>query len=99
VIDVYLKGVYKEAQSRGYNFDSTKIGGGSFKENMTVSIGQLEYEWKHLLAKLEKRSPELFIKHSTIVIPVPHPLFEIIKGGIEDWEKIYLCPQGRFPFL
>jgi hypothetical protein len=88
MIDLYLKGVCKEAQARCYNFDSTKIGEGSFEENMTVSIGQLEYEWKHLLAKLEKRSPELFMKHSHIVMPQPHPLFEIIRGGIEDWEKI-----------
>jgi hypothetical protein len=88
VIDLYLKVVYKEAQARGYNFDSTKIGEGSFEENITVNIGQFEYEWKHLLAKLEKRSPELFRKYSTITLPEPHPLFEIIRGGIEDWEKI-----------
>jgi hypothetical protein len=87
-IDAYLQDVYKEALLRGYKFNPSKIGKFTSEEKIPVTSGQLEYEWGHLLTKLEKRSHELFIEHSTIALPEPHPIFEIMAGGIEGWEKI-----------
>ena len=87
-IDAYIQDVFKEALLRGYKFNPSKIGKFTSEEKIPVTKGQLEYEWRHLLTKLEKRSPELFKKCSAIAMTEPHPIFEIVSGGIEDWEKI-----------
>jgi hypothetical protein len=87
-IDAYIQGVFKESLLRAYKFNPSKIGNFTFEEKIPVTTGQLECEWKHLLTKLEKRSPEVFKKCSAIVTTEPHPIFEIVSGGIEDWEKI-----------
>jgi hypothetical protein len=43
---------------------------------------------EHLLKKLETRDPERFHKLSRKVIIDAHPLFRIIAGEIEPWEKL-----------
>jgi hypothetical protein len=43
---------------------------------------------KHLLKKLETRDPEKFAELSEILKIEAHPLFKIIDGEIEEWEKI-----------
>ncbi|MEM5801211.1 MAG: hypothetical protein QW350_04590 [Candidatus Aenigmatarchaeota archaeon] len=45
----------EEAERRGYNFDKTKIKIIYLKNAITVTKGQIEYEFKHLTKKLEKR--------------------------------------------
>jgi len=54
---------------------------------MTVTEGQLDYEWKRYLSKLKIRN---FVKYSELkyIQPKPHPLFTVIKGDVEHWEKI-----------
>lgn len=86
-MDAYLQYVLNEALARGYRFDALKITGLSIDKKMPVTEGQLEYEWRRLLAKLEERSPSLFMKFKSIILPEPHPLFGIVPGGIEQWEK------------
>ena len=86
-INRYLAEVFNEAKRRGYNFDRSK-----FKllkknwKNIKVSRGQLDYEFKHLLAKLKKRSLADYrkLKDSR---PKIHSLFKLRPGGIEIWEK------------
>src|SRR5580765_515734 len=51
-ISAYLSGVHVEAVSRGYSFDRNKIGRVRTPVALTVTTGQIAYEWQHLLLKL-----------------------------------------------
>ena len=87
-IDAFLTEIYKEAMRRNFSYSKEKI---RMIENISpipVTKGQLEYEYEHLRRKLQKRSPELFIKLPALTELKPHPLFETIEGEIEDWEII-----------
>jgi hypothetical protein len=55
---------------------------------MTVTKGQLVYEWNHYLNKLKKRNPTKYAELRGILIPEPHPIFRVIDGDIESWEKV-----------
>lgn len=87
-IHQYLGMVYEEALFREYNFDESKFILSRKKITITVTEGQVEYEYKHLLAKLKVRDIELYKKIKKINHIEPHPVFQIIKGPIEDWEII-----------
>src|SRR5512142_1986887 len=50
-IAAYLRAVHREASRRGYRFDSTRIARARTPMRLTVTRGQLEYEWKHLQRK------------------------------------------------
>jgi hypothetical protein len=86
-INSYLKVVALEAGKRGYSFDRRKIGPGRRDIAVRATRGQLAYEWKHLLRKLRARSPKLYARLSRGASPQAHPLFEIVRGGIESWER------------
>jgi len=86
-INTYLRVVMLEAQRRGYSFDRQKIGPGRRGVALSATHGQLAYEWKHLLAKLRGRSPALYAQCREGARPEPHPLFEIVQGGVESWER------------
>ncbi len=87
-IGEYLRGVLAEAQARGFKFDSNKIGRRRDLETATVARGQIEYEWDHLVAKVKGRDEEWAVQLESVARPRPHPLFRIVPGGIEDWERI-----------
>jgi hypothetical protein len=87
-IDVYLQGVYEEARARGYSFDKSKIGLTARNPKISVSRGQLDYEFRHLMKKLKKRDPERYRELSFGMKIAPHPLFKIVDGAVESWEKI-----------
>lgn len=55
---------------------------------LKVTIGQLKYEWQRYLKKISKRSPKLYEELKSIELPEPHPLFNIIDGDVESWEKV-----------
>ena len=83
----YLQAVCDEAEARGYNFDRSKVHRkNSSARKVKVSRGQMRYEWKHLKAKLEKRNPD-YLKALGRRSLEPHPLFRVVDGGIEDWER------------
>jgi hypothetical protein len=86
-IATYLAGVHREALRRGYRFDKTRIHRGRTSRQIVATKGQLLYEWKHLMAKLRKRSPEVFAECKCVRIPDVHPLFKITLGQIEKWER------------
>jgi len=86
-INAYLAGVYEESSARGYNFNISKTGMKSHIKQIDVTSGQLQYEWRHLLNKLKRRSPELAANHADIKNPEPHPLFAETPGDVESWEK------------
>ncbi|MGH8399094.1 MAG: pyrimidine dimer DNA glycosylase/endonuclease V [Gammaproteobacteria bacterium] len=86
-INGYLAAVYKEAISRDYAFDGSKLGPVRNYVRITVTTGQLEYEWQHLLRKLRRRSPTHYRRWRDITTLEAHPSFRIIKGPIAAWER------------
>ncbi len=83
----YLRIVLVESLCRGYRFDATKLPApAAALERIEETQGQLDYEWRHLLAKLAVRDAERLARFSAIVSPEAHPLFTVIPGGIRDWE-------------
>lgn len=99
-IKSYLFELYKEAKRRNYNFDFDKICNRSnanfFRTSMTVTDGQLAYEMQHLQKKLVKRDLGQFTanlynvydKNMKIKELKANPIFKVVKGKIESWEKI-----------
>jgi Pyrimidine dimer DNA glycosylase len=87
-ISSYLEVVYREARARGYCFDRSKIRVARKRMMMIpVSQGQLRFEWRHLLRKLENRSPDMWRSWSSLQKPEAHPLFTTHPGPAESWEK------------
>jgi hypothetical protein len=87
VVGAYLAAVADEAAARGYRFDRSRIFGAAPAEPLTVTDGQMAYEWSHLLAKLAVRSPALHAAHAGEESPGLHPLFVAVPGGVEPWER------------
>lgn len=85
-IAAYLQVVHAEAARRGYNFDRSKFSTPATIEPLTVTEGQLNYEWQHLKNKLQVRAPAMLAGFSSITRPEPHPLFRIVPGAIAHWE-------------
>ena len=88
----YLKAVHEEAVRRGYRFDAGKIASGGTVSGVEicgidVSRGQIEFEWCHLMAKLEKRAPEWHERQLAAPAPRVHPLFRLVPGDIAEWER------------
>ncbi len=87
----YLHAIADEADRRGYNFDRGRI---SLERSTTpgtipVTAGQLDYEFAFLRQKVEARDPEWGRSHlENVDAPTPHPLFAVIDGPIESWERI-----------
>lgn len=86
-ISLYLQGVHAEATARGYAFDKRKIKPARKAVSLTVTSGQMAYEWEHLLTKLKVRSPALYQKWRNTEAPEPHPLFKVHAGDVEPWER------------
>ncbi|MGA2788841.1 MAG: pyrimidine dimer DNA glycosylase/endonuclease V [Verrucomicrobiota bacterium] len=84
----YLAAVRGEAVRRGYKFDAAKIGARRFRGKMTETRGQLLCEWRHLKRKLKRRDVKRYRKLLPVKIPAPHPLFRIVPGRVQDWEKV-----------
>jgi len=108
-VNWYLYFIYEETKSRKYNFKENKIHlsneekligiKGLYNNSLTVTTGQLEYEFNHLQRKLYKRDKEKFWDnhnlHYSKINPFDlnkdiesHPLFKIVKGDTESWEKV-----------
>ena len=87
-IAAYLRVVQKEACARAYQFDKKKIISSDPFDNITENSGQLQYEWRHLKTKLKERAPDQFKVLCDIRMPEPHPLFNIVKGGVSKWERV-----------
>ena len=86
-INRYLEIVYLEACSRGYAFDRSKLGRIGLPQRIPATGGQLQYEWRWLLAKLRRRSPRDYRRRRGIVRPAAHPLFRVVPGPVADWER------------
>ena len=83
----YLRGVHADAENRGYAFTAQKISRARGSGDIAVTRGQLMHEWNHLLAKLAIRDPARRDTLEVVKRPQPHPLFRIVAGDVEAWEK------------
>ena len=86
-ISAYLGAIHEEATARGYSFDRSKIGRLRDVERIRVTRGQLEFEWRHLLAKVAERSPAHYRKLRLVRTPRCHPLVRLRAGDVEAWER------------
>lgn len=86
-ISLYLAAIHTEAMARGYNFDKSKIIATRDILVLPVTSGQVEYEWAHLMEKLQIRCPELHQKWESTKSPMVHPLFHSCVGDVEIWER------------
>jgi hypothetical protein len=86
-VNGYLDTVRREATRRGYRFDARKVGRRRSKARIRVTAGQIGYEWAHLRTKLERRAPGMLEVFGEVIRPRPHPLFRVVPGPLEPWEK------------
>ena len=88
VIDTYLLALHEEATQRGYRFERKKIGSRMADRKISVTDGQLRYEFSHLQKKLRTRDKRKFDELANIQDPEPHPIFFVVHGEIEAWERL-----------
>ena len=88
-INAYLAAVLLEADSRGYSFNRNKVGPVRGQIQLDSTTDQLRYEWRHLLHKLQVRSPDHYLRWRSITAPEPHPIFRIHTGLVESWERTH----------
>ena len=94
-IGAYLTGLADEATARGYRFDRTRIDElptdlAAFDGAMEVTTAQVALEWRHLLAKLDARSPDVAVVQRELVgdgAPGVHPMFRVVEGPVASWER------------
>ncbi|WP_221584025.1 pyrimidine dimer DNA glycosylase/endonuclease V [Microbacterium sp. G2-8] len=84
----FLTAIVDDADARGYRFVREKILATGSRAELTVTTGQLAYEWSHLSEKLRRRSPDVWERWQGIHAPDPHPSFVVVDGPIAEWEKV-----------
>ena len=82
----YLYYVHKESLKRKYNFNRTKIDNIKSRTRMEVHSGQVAFERRHLLTKLQSRDYIQFSKVRLIKKLEVHPMFRVVQGEIAAWE-------------
>lgn len=87
-VAAYLRAVHEEAARRGYNFSGEKIAASDFDGVIACARGQLLYEWEHLKNKVRLRDARWYKELEGVGEPDAHPVFEIVEGGVEDWELV-----------
>jgi hypothetical protein len=87
-INQYLSSVYDESVDRHFSFDSSKLSKPGIPVVITVTDGQILFEFEHLLGKLKEREIMLYNKLNGTTSVSPHPIFTVIKGEVEKWEKV-----------
>jgi hypothetical protein len=89
-INAYLATVHAEATKRGYSFDARKLSPARRPARLTTTTGQLSYEGEHLGGKLRARNREYYRRLIGLWSGQrlrAHPLFRIVPGAIEEWER------------
>ena len=86
-IDKFLHGVRAEAAARGYHFDGRKINNIHICARIPVTDRQMLFELQHLKRKLKIRDKSMYRALAGVKEPNAHPLFAVVAGKIEPWEK------------
>ena len=84
----YLQVIFLESVNRDYHFDPARIATERIEYRIPVTLGQIRYEWSHLMGKLLVRDPQRYRALENVIEPIEHPVFMIVPGGIEPWEAI-----------
>ena len=87
-VTAYLHGVADEADRRGYSFDRPRD---TEPRSITVTTGQLRYEFEFLLQKVLARDPEwarTALDGTDPDAAPAHPLFAVVPGDVAEWERI-----------
>jgi len=87
-IDAYLKHIYIESCDRGYCFNRKKFGNRFRKAKINVTKGQIDYEFNILKKRLKIRAKDRYKELIKVKKVESNSVFRIIKGKIEDWEKV-----------
>lgn len=88
-IGSYLFYVYDEGLARCYRFRRDRILHPVRRISpIRVSMEQILFEFDHLMKKMMRRDLERYRELSKIKKIEPHPIFEIVNGCVEDWERI-----------
>jgi hypothetical protein len=90
----YLRAVLAEATLRGYAFNASLIATDRQHAAMPATDGQLRFEALHLRSKLAIRNPD-FVPHARTRLLDPHPLFRIVRGPLEAWERAPVGARTR----
>ncbi len=89
-VGYYLKEIHVESLRRGYNYNYSKILHPDMSvEPITITHGQIEYEFDLLQSRLKVRTPDKYEENLGISELEAHPLFTIVSGLPEKWEKSY----------
>lgn len=86
----YLHGLADEADRRGYSFNRSLLvlPRQNTVGRIPVTSGQIDYEFSFLRHKVQTRDPAWFENHlTTSTAPPAHPIFTVVPGNIEPWEK------------
>jgi hypothetical protein len=87
-IGSFLLEVYSEACRRDYNFDRNKIKSCKFDSKIHVTTGQVDYEFKHLLKKLEVRDRVKYFEYKDLKQIEVANIFVEVEGSVESWEVV-----------
>jgi hypothetical protein len=87
-IGAYLVALHEEATRRGYRFDRRRIVRPGENVRLQATVGQLEYEWQHLRAKLALRDRAWLAGLGHVERPDAHPVFRLRSGGVAGWEVV-----------
>jgi len=87
-INAYLYYVLEEGLRCGYGFKKEKISL-PIKRILPIKVtkGQIRFEFNHLKKKLKTRDPEKYGQLLKVKQIRPHPMFKIVEGEIEEWER------------
>ena len=99
-IGFYLLKIFEEASNRGYSYDKLKIVEPVEKVNpIKVTKDQLIYEFYILKERLRIRAHKRYEKVLKLERsenhPKPHPLFVVLEGEVEPWEKSYWTEKRK----
>jgi len=86
-INTYILHVYRESCARNYCFNKNFVEKPLRKHKITITQGQIDYEFSHLKNKLKVRAKKKYVELLKVKKILPHPLFKIVKGPIADWER------------
>lgn len=87
-IDLYLSYVLEESRNRGYSFSASKLSANNIQPKIEVTIGQMLYEIEHLKNKLRLRNEKFLDKIPSALADCVHPIFQLVPGNVEPWEKV-----------
>ena len=86
-ISTYLWAMINEVTAIVCNFDASKIAMRRPKVSISVTQGQLKFEFEHLRRKL-RLGDRARLRVLSAMRPKPHPLRRVAPGDTESWEVV-----------